>query len=116
MKMRSIYVDMNCYLVLCVRMATILSGLSVTTGDKTLLNYFSSIVLILTWQQRSDIKQPSSHVIDNLWQNIRITVFHCLVQNDFGDTALVAAVDKGYLHIVEILVKNGSNVNYRNKV
>ena len=45
-----------------------------------------------------------------------ITVIHCLVQNDFGNTALVAAVVKGHLHIAEILVKNGANVNYRNKV
>ena len=44
------------------------------------------------------------------------TVFHCLVQEDFGDTALVAAVDNGYLHVAEILVKNGADVNYRNKV
>ena len=45
-----------------------------------------------------------------------IIVIHCLVQNDYGDTALVAAVNKGHLHIAEILVKNGANVNYRNKV
>ena len=45
-----------------------------------------------------------------------ITVIHCLVQDDFGSTALVAAVDKGHLHIAEILVKNGANVNHRNKV
>ena len=45
-----------------------------------------------------------------------ITVTHCLVQNDFGNTALVVAVDEGHLHIAEILVKNGANVNYRNKV
>ena len=43
-------------------------------------------------------------------------VFPCLVQNDFWDTALVAAVDKGHLHVAEILVKNGADVNYRNKV
>ena len=40
----------------------------------------------------------------------------CLIQNDFGDTALVTAVDKGYTEIVEILVKAGANVNFRNKV
>ena len=28
----------------------------------------------------------------------------------------MAAVDKGHLHIAEILVKNGTDVNYRNKV
>ena len=44
------------------------------------------------------------------------TVFHYLVQTDFGNTALVAAVDEGYLHVAEILVKNGADVNYRNKV
>ena len=41
---------------------------------------------------------------------------HYLAQNDFRDTALVAAVDNGYLHVVEILMKNGADVNYRNKV
>ena len=40
----------------------------------------------------------------------------CLMQDDFGDTALVAAVDKGHTEIVEILVKAGANVNFRNKV
>ena len=44
------------------------------------------------------------------------TVFHCLVQEDFGDTALLAAVDNGYLHVAEILVNYGADVNYRNKV
>ena len=44
------------------------------------------------------------------------TVFHCLVQTDFGNTALVAAVDEGHLHVAEILVKNGADINYRNKV
>ena len=43
-------------------------------------------------------------------------VFHCLVQDDIGDTALVTAVDKGHLHVAEILVENGADVNYRNKV
>ena len=38
------------------------------------------------------------------------------MQNDFGETALVAAVNEGHLHIAEILVKNGADVNYRNKV
>ena len=39
-----------------------------------------------------------------------------LLQDGFGNTALVAAVDKGHLHIVEILVNHGANVNLRNKV
>ena len=39
-----------------------------------------------------------------------------LVQDDFGDTALLAAVNEGHLHVAEILVKNGADVNYRNKV
>ena len=45
-------------------------------------------------------------------------VFPCLayVQDDFGETALVTAVNKGHLHVAEILVKNGADVNYRNKV
>ena len=38
------------------------------------------------------------------------------VQDDFGETALVTAVDHGHLHVAEILVKNGADVNYRNKV
>ena len=33
-----------------------------------------------------------------------------------GDTALAASVVKGHLHVAEILVKNGADVNYRNKV
>ena len=39
-----------------------------------------------------------------------------MLQDDFRDTALVIAVDQGHLHVAEILVKNGVNVNYRNKV
>ena len=45
-----------------------------------------------------------------------VHVFHCLVQDDVGDTALMTAVVKGHLHVAEILVKNGADVNYRNKV
>ena len=45
-------------------------------------------------------------------------VFPCLayVQDDFGDTALMAAVNEGHLQVAEILVNNGADVNYRNKV
>ena len=43
-------------------------------------------------------------------------VFHCPVQDDFGETALAAAVRKGHLHVAEILVKNGADVNYRDNV
>ena len=43
-------------------------------------------------------------------------VFYCLVQDDFRETALVAAVNEGHVHDAEILVKNGADVNYRNKV
>ena len=43
-------------------------------------------------------------------------IFPYLVQNDFGETALVTAVVKGHLHVAEILVENGADVNYRNKV
>ena len=43
-------------------------------------------------------------------------VYRCLVQDDFAETALMAAVNKGHLHVAEILVKNGADVNYRNKV
>ena len=39
-----------------------------------------------------------------------------IMQDDFGDTALMAAVNEGHLHVAEILVKNGADVNYRNKV
>ena len=44
------------------------------------------------------------------------SVFPYLVQDDFGETALGAAVNEGHLHVAEILVKNGADVNYRNKV
>ena len=45
-------------------------------------------------------------------------IFPCLayVQDDFRETALVTAVNKGHFHVAEILVKNGADVNYRNKV
>ena len=43
-------------------------------------------------------------------------VFPYLVQNDIGETALVTAVVKGHVHATEVLVKNGADVNYRNKV
>ena len=45
-------------------------------------------------------------------------IFPCLayVQDDFKDTALVTAVGQGHLHVAEILVENGADVNYRNKV
>ena len=43
-------------------------------------------------------------------------VFPYLVQNDFGETALVTAVVKGHVHVTEILVRNGADVNCRNKV
>ena len=39
-----------------------------------------------------------------------------IIQDDFGDTALVMAVNEGHLHVAEILVENGADVNYRNKV
>ena len=35
------------------------------------------------------------------------------MQDDFGETALVAAVNKGHFHVAEILVENGADVNYR---
>ena len=38
------------------------------------------------------------------------------MQDDVSETALVAAVNKGHTHIIDILVKNGANVNYRTKV
>ena len=47
-----------------------------------------------------------------------VIIFPCLayVQHDFRETALVAAVGQGHLHVTEILVENGADVNYRNKV
>ena len=49
--------------------------------------------------------------------NFKITTcVHCVLQDDIGETPLVAAVNKGHLQVAEILVKNGANVNYRNKV
>ena len=38
------------------------------------------------------------------------------MQDDVGVTALVAAVQRGHTEIVEIFVKAGANVNFRNKV
>ena len=45
-------------------------------------------------------------------------VIPCLayVQDDLGETALVAAVGQGHLHVAKIIVKNRADVNYRNKV
>ena len=45
-------------------------------------------------------------------------VFPCLayVQDDLKETALVAAVGQDHLHVAEILMENGADVNYRNKV
>ena len=45
-------------------------------------------------------------------------VFPCLayVQDDFRETALLIAVNRSHLHVAEILVKNGADANYRNKV
>ena len=45
-----------------------------------------------------------------------INLGYFLIQDDFGETPLVATVNQGHLHVAEILVKNGANVNYRNKV
>ena len=39
-----------------------------------------------------------------------------ILQDDFSETALVAAVNKGHTHIADILVRNGANVNYWDKV
>ena len=47
------------------------------------------------------------------------TMYTCnilIIQDDIGSTALVAAVNKGHFHVAEILVKNGADVNYINKV
>ena len=38
------------------------------------------------------------------------------MQDDFGNTSLIAAVGLGYLYIAEILLSNGADVNFRNKV
>ena len=39
-----------------------------------------------------------------------------IMQDNLGDTPLMAAIHQGHTHIVEILVKHGANVNHRNKV
>ena len=39
-----------------------------------------------------------------------------IMQDDIGNTPLVAAIHQGHTHIVEVLLKHGANVNYRNKV
>ena len=38
------------------------------------------------------------------------------MQDDLGSTPLMAAIQKGDTHIVEVLVEHGANVNYQNKV
>ena len=51
------------------------------------------------------------------WEKLCTPVeYSNFMQDEFGDTALVAAVNKGHLHIAEILVKNRADLNYRNKV
>ena len=37
------------------------------------------------------------------------------MQDDFGETALVAAVRQGHTHITDILVKNGANIKLPNQ-
>ena len=43
-------------------------------------------------------------------------VILCLLQSAIQETALVTAVGRGHLHIIETLVQNGASVNYRTKV
>ena len=40
----------------------------------------------------------------------------CLTQDDFGETAVIAAVRQGHCEVVDILLRHGANVNLRNKV
>ena len=47
---------------------------------------------------------------------VELAIVFAYVQDDFGETALVTAVNKDHFHVAEILVKNGADVNYRNKV
>ena len=102
--------------VLYVSMASIPSGTSAIVGDKTWLNCFSSIMLILTWQWKWNTYYIINLLITQTQNICGRIVFPCLIQNDFGDTALVGAVDKGHLHVAEILVKNRADMNYRNKM
>ena len=38
------------------------------------------------------------------------------MQDEFGETALIAAINKGHTDVVENLINAGANVNYRTKV
>ena len=67
------------------------------------------------------IAHGSTYLIYYLFiQNDLRDMYSCpnilIIQFDVGDTALGAAVQNGHLYIAEILVENGADVNYRNKV
>ena len=39
-----------------------------------------------------------------------------LMQNEFGDTALIAASEQGHIKCATVLLKHGADVNYQRKV
>ena len=48
--------------------------------------------------------------------NVIFNVHYIIMQDQLGDTPLMAAIHLGHTHIFEVLVIHGANVNYRNKV
>ena len=38
------------------------------------------------------------------------------MQSEFGETALIAAINQGHTDVVETLIRAGANVNYMTKV
>ena len=44
------------------------------------------------------------------------TVIIIIIQNEWGDTALIEACGKGYMMIAALLIEKGAIVNYQNKV
>ena len=44
-------------------------------------------------------------------------MFICqLLQNEFGDTPLCTACEKGHLDVATVLVQNGADIDYESKV
>ena len=56
------------------------------------------------------------HVLCICCTHFVFVVVSCFLQNEFAWTALSVACDKGHTIIADILVRNGANVNYRDKV
>ena len=56
------------------------------------------------------------HVLCVCCTHFVLVVVSCFLQDEFAKTALSVACYKGHTIIADILVKNGANVNYRDKV